>query len=204
MGALTPLGKADESRRTWWKATVAYTAAGLLTSSLVGAALGGLGLLVMTPDFRKPASLLVFGVAIAGVLRQYGSSPGPPSRVKRQTSDVWAKKFPTPVAAMLWGLDLGLTFSTRWTFSGLSLFTMLAVLAADPIFGAALFGSLWLGRASSPWVVALAGADAGEISRLLDAIGRQYRQLKTVNAFAVSMSGLALLAWTASRSLVPS
>ena len=107
------------------------------------------------------------------------------------------------MAATLWGLDLGLVFSARWTFSGLTFFTTLAVLVADPVFGVALFSALWLGRASPIWVVALTGELARDVSQLLDVIGAQYHRLKTVNLIGVLMSTLILLAWMTSGNLIP-
>lgn len=54
----------------------------------------------------------------------------------------------------MWGLDIGLTFTTYLTFAGPWLLLIVAVASANPTFAAVLFGD-WIGRVLSLWLMPL-------------------------------------------------
>jgi hypothetical protein len=190
VGALTPPGKVVGRRRRWLWGVAAYTLAGAISSTLVGLGLGALGS-VVTSSFARPALAVCLGVAIAGFLREARIVPIPLPQLKRQTRDVWAKGNLAPVAAALWGLDLGLTFSSWMTFAGVWFVFAVSAASADPGFGAALLGAYWAGRASSVWVAPSLAPSVGATPELLLAISEEGRALRRVHAGALAAAALA-------------
>lgn len=130
----------------------AYTLAGTVSAVLVGTSLGALGKLLI-PDDLGGAALAVaaaFGAVLAA--RQLGIVSFTLPQVPRQTQPMWARLMPPTASAALWGLDLGLAFSTWITFSGAWLLAAASAVSRDPSVGAALITGYWAGRAVSAWV----------------------------------------------------
>lgn len=144
--------KVDGLRRIWLRSVLAYTFAGLLASGLVGLVAGWLGSLI--PD--GSATMVALGVAVAiGVLVALREAVGrswPVPQVRRQTPEGLRTRFSAPVAATIWGFDLGLVFSTWLTFAGPWLLLAVAVALGNPWAGAALFAGHWLARSSWLWL----------------------------------------------------
>jgi hypothetical protein len=188
-------------RRRWFADVVTYTATGLVASALVGAALGALGRVLVPGQLGWPGLLVAVAVAGISVTRESGWVAVPLPQVRRQTRDTWARAFPSTVAAALWGLDLGLVFTTWLTFSGVWVLAVVAVLVGEPVFGASLFALHWLGRAFSVWGVPLLMRDASATPWLLDAVSKQRRSLQRTHALGVAWAVFVLVAWLAQQSL---
>lgn len=143
-------------RRAWLTNVTAYTAGGILSSAVVGALLGALGTAVALGDIGRVISVpILIGISSAVLLRELGIVSLPLLQWPRQTSGAWAKVLPAPVAAALWGLDLGLVFTTWLTFAGPWLLAALAMLSGDVLFATVLFLAHWLGRSASVWLAPL-------------------------------------------------
>jgi hypothetical protein len=84
-----------------------------------------------------------------------------------------------------------------------ALFTVVAVVLADPLFGGALFGTLWLGRAFPASLLPLVEGRTADMTRLLDGIEGHYNKLRTLNLIAVSTSALTIATWMASETVIP-
>jgi hypothetical protein len=168
-----------------------FTVAGTLASTAVGAALGWLGMAVLSSEPERVsilAGLIVTGLA-AG--RELGWSWIPLPQLGRQTNGRWARDTRS-LSAFLWGLDLGLVFTTWFTFSGIWVLVVLAVLGASPTFGAALLGSYWVGRAMSVWLAPLAMRDASATPELVRAVNRQYGLVRLVHVGSLAWIAIVL------------
>lgn len=171
-----------------WIYLAAYTLTGAVTSALVGAALGAVGRLLV-PDPMVAAGLGVsVGVAGLAAAHELGWVPLRLPQVRRQTRDVWAKRFRPGFAAALWGADLGLVFTTWFTFSGVWLLVVLAIVSRHPASGAGLFTAYWLGRAASVWIAPALVRDASATPLLLDEIEQRYGALQRVHVAALALA----------------
>lgn len=190
MGAMTPLGKVATRRLSWLANVAIFTASGAAASVAVGAALGWLGSALLP---AVPAVGLALAVALLAAARELRWPSLPLPEVRRQTNGAWAGRS-ARTAALLWGFDLGLVFTTWLTFSGVWLLVVLSVGAGSPAFGAALFTAYWLGRSLSVWLGPLLVANACAMPELVWAIGRQGRALRLTHGAALLWAG-AILTW---------
>ncbi|HEV3000790.1 MAG TPA: hypothetical protein VGW75_08650 [Solirubrobacteraceae bacterium] len=172
----------------------AYVVAGALTSALVGAALGLAGQLAL-PDRMGPGGLAVaLAVAAYAIARELRWPSLPLPQLARQTQELWAKTRSSPVAAALWGLHVGLTVTTWFTFAGVWLLVVVAVLFADPAFGAAVFAAFWAGRTLSVWIAPLLVADVAHTPELLDAVDDRRRAFQLTHVVGLLAAAAALTA----------
>lgn len=144
--------KVDGLRRIWLRSVIAYTVAGLLASGLVGLAAGWLGSLIPagTAMGWALAAAAVIGILVA--LREAVGRSWPVPQARRQTPENLRVRYSAPVAAGLWGFDLGLVFSTWLTFAGPWFVLAVAVALGSPWVGTALFAGHWLARAAWLWL----------------------------------------------------
>lgn len=182
-------------KRQWLGNVLSYTLAGGAAGVAVGAALGALGG-VLLPGRLDGRRLLAAGaVAFVALARELGWLSVPLPQLRRQTRDTWAKSFPGALAAALWGLDLGLVFTTWLTFAGVWLLAAVAFLAGEPGFGAALFGLYWLGRTLSVWLAPLWLTSASATPWLLDAIAGQRQLFQRLHELGLIWSLVVFITW---------
>jgi hypothetical protein len=176
-----PLVKVAGFRRRWLSRVFAYTMAGIVSSALVGAIIGSTGRFA-SGLIRLPPDVLV--AVLAGLLILVALSwPLPLPQVRRQTNGIWEKRLGPNLAAAAWGFDIGLTFSTWRMYSGAWALLGVAVSIGEPVVGAALFSSFWLGRALSSWLSPVLVTSAqGATQAMLDIQGdeRMFRALHVV------------------------
>ena len=170
---------------------VAYTIAGALASAGVGAVLGELGGVVHVGLIEGEAALAVAVLAVIAAAREIGNVSSSFPQPHRQTREAWGKRHPRPVAAILWGFDLGLVFTTWFTFSGTWVILALAFATASPSLGAMLLVTYWLGRASSVWVAPVLLPEANAMLTVIDRINGARRRFQVAHAMA--MMWLAVL-----------
>ena len=180
-------------KRKWLGEVSAYTLAGGLVSGMMGAVFGTVGGLLMPGKVGPLETSLVFGVGAAALARELRWVRFPIPQWKRQTRDYWAKVFPGVVAAMLWGLDLGFTLTTRLTFSGVWLLVVAAIAIGDPWFAGALLVAYWLGRALSVWMAPLLMPDAMATPDVLDAIDSHSRLFRRAHVVGLIWSIVVLM-----------
>lgn len=176
----------------------AYTAAGSLTSALVGGALGLLGEAVLPGHGGRAAAVALLALALVALARESGLVDLPLPQLRRQTDGWWAKALDLRPAAILWGLDIGLVFATWLTFSGAWVLAGLAFLSGDPRFGITLFLAYWLGRALSVWIGPLLAESATDTSRLLTTLFDQRRLFRLAHVAGLLCTVPVLVFWTAS------
>jgi len=174
---------------------VTYTLAGALTSVLLGAGLGLVGALTLPDDMAVPAGLLGLAVATVAMARELGVVAVPLPQLGRQTQGMWAKSYGFTAAALLWGLDLGLVFTTWLTLSGAWVLALAAFLVGKPLFGAALFGAYWLGRALSVWVGPLLMERATDTPRLLATLYDRRRLFRAAHVVGLACTMLVFGSW---------
>lgn len=143
----------------------------------------------------KVAILVAILVAIATMAREFRWIYFHLPQLRRQTKDIWAKTLPGTLAAALWGFDLGLIFTSRLTFSGVWLLTMVTVITGDSVFGVALFTLYWFGRALSVWIAYLLVPNANATSDLTAEIGKKGLLFQRIHAWGLLWSAAVLLSW---------
>jgi hypothetical protein len=180
-------------KKAWLWNVAAYTVAGGAASALVGWALARLGRILLPAGLGRTAVSLALAVAAVAAARELGWLSVPLPQWRRQTRDVWAKRFRGPVSAALWGFDIGLLFTTWFTLSGVWLLIAVALLARDAGFAVPLLLAYWAGRALSVWLTPRMLADAASTPQLIDAIGQRRRFVQRVHALALG-GALAVLA----------
>jgi len=186
--ALTPLVKAAQNtERVRWALNVgAYTLAGTVSSALVGVSLGAIGGALPVSFAGSLGMGAAVAVALLAMAREIGVGAIPLPQVRRATPGTWAQNLSGPLVPVLWGFDLGLFFTTFFTFAGPWLLVVLAVAAGNPAFGALLFVAYWCGRAVSVWLAPLLLPDASATPQLMNAFVLQRRQFQLIHVVALA------------------
>ena len=179
--------------REWLVNVAAYSVAGSVTSLAVGALLGWLGHTLLPESISRIGLPVAMAIGIIAIARELGWIVLPLPQLRRQTQRTWAMRFPSTVTAVLWGLDLGLFFTTWFTFAGDWLLVIVAIITREPMYGAALFGVYWFGRVLSVWLAPLLLQDAKAIPQLLDSIIRQGRLFQRLHALGVTFGSSVLI-----------
>jgi hypothetical protein len=175
------------ARGSWLASVSAYSLAGAVASTAVGAALGAVGSAALPQDAWRFGLPVAVTLAVVAVAWDLGWIRSPLLQPRRQTRDVWAGSYGRLIAAILWGFDLGLVVTTRFTFAGVWVLVLSAVLVRDPLLGSALFFSYWLGRVGSVWIGPLLLEDATRTPYLLDEINGRYRSFRSVSFLGVGL-----------------
>lgn len=141
-------------RRIWLRSVSAYTLGGTIAAGLVGASAGWVG--TGLRGLIDPRWLLVVAAATGAwvILREGRFRSWPMPQLRRQTPEDLRVRYGAPVAAGLWGFDLGLVFSTWLTFAGPWFLLAVTIAIGDPVAGMALFIAHWLARAAWLWLSA--------------------------------------------------
>ena len=169
---------------------------------LPGAVIGGLitfGSLAALGDLLHGAGgRVAYGVAaaialFAAILEARGTRIIP--QIRRQLPEHWRRVMPMPLAAALYGVLLGLGFTTFvlsfgvWALAGVSL------AIGDPATGLVLGACFGLGRAIPIVILApLAGSPAGiRATEVLCEREASYRRLRLGDAAALALAAVALI-----------
>jgi hypothetical protein len=172
-----------------------------------GAVIGGLitfGLLALVGDLLHGAGgRVAYGVAaaialLAAILEARGTRIMP--QIRRQLPEHWRRVMPMPLAAALYGVLLGLGFTTFvlsfgvWALAGVSL------AIGDPSLGLLLGACFGVGRAIPIVVLApLSGSPAGiRATEILCERESSYRRLRLGDAAALAAAAVALIVVPAS------
>jgi hypothetical protein len=177
----------------WLINVAAYTLAGVIASALVGGTLGLLGRAFVPREAVLPGMLLAIAVGLLAIARALGVTAIPLPQLARQTRDVWAKTTSSTVAAIRWGLDLGLVYTTWFTFPGVWLLTLVAIVVREPGFGAASFMAYWLGRTLSVWLGPSMMERPRDTPKLFAAVHGQYPLFQRTHVAAVTMAVVVLI-----------
>ena len=182
---LAPAGYAGRLR------TTVVACATFALGALAGGAItfGGLALLGSALGAGAPAlAALVALAAAAGEARGARIVP----QVRRQVPESWRRSMPLPLAAGLYGVLLGLGFTTFilsfavWALAGMS------VALGDPALGLAAGLAFGAGRALP--VIALAPSGGGSLGEAMAQRPRILRSLRAIDAAALAACAIALFA----------
>jgi hypothetical protein len=191
---LAPAGYAGRLR------TTAIACATFAVGALAGgiATFGGLALLGRLLGAGAPAvAALIALAAAAGEARGARIVP----QVRRQVPESWRRVMPVPLAAGLYGVLLGLGFTTFilsfavWALAGI------AVALGDPQLGLAIGLGFGAGRALP--VVAMAPSGGGALHAAMAERPRILRSLRALDAAALAACAAALLAAPAQARAQP-
>jgi hypothetical protein len=182
---LAPQGYAGRMRVTI--AACATFAVGALAGGAI--TFGGLALLGQALGASAP--LVAAAVALAAAIGEARGARIVP-QVRRQVPESWRRRMPVPLAAGLYGVLLGLGFTTFiltfavWALAGVS------VAVGDPALGLAIGLAFGAGRLLP--VVALAPAGGGALHAAMAERPRILRSLRAVDAVALTACAVALVA----------
>jgi hypothetical protein len=189
---LAPAGYAGRLRTT--AVACATFAVGALAGGIV--TFGGLALLGEAIGAAAPAAAALIALAAAaGEARGARIVP----QVRRQVPEAWRRVMPVPLAAGLYGVLLGLGFTTFilsfavWALAGI------AVALGDPQLGLAIGLGFGAGRALP--VVAMAPSGGGALHAAMAERPRILRSLRALDAAALAACAAALLAAPAQAAL---
>src|SRR4051794_992988 len=171
--------------------TTVVACATFALGALAGGALtfGGLALLGSAIGAAAPA--LAALVALAAAARD-ARGAGIVPQVRRQVPESWRRRMPLPLAAGLYGVLLGLGFTTFilsfavWALAGMS------VALGDPALGLAAGLAFGAGRALP--VIALAPSGGGRLGEAMAQRPRILRSLRGIDAAALAACAIALWA----------
>jgi hypothetical protein len=91
-------------------------------------------------------------IALAVAARELDLIAIPLIQARRASNGTWVKLWGQPAAAILWGIDIGLYFTTWLTYAGAWWLAAVALLSGDPQLAAALFAAFWFGRTLPIWI----------------------------------------------------
>jgi hypothetical protein len=185
---LAPQGYAGRMRVT--AAACVTFAAGALAGGAI--TFGGLALVGDAIGAGGPSALAVAAaVALAAAIGEARGMRIVP-QVRRQVPESWRRRIPVPLAAGLYGVLLGLGFTTFiltfavWALAGA------CIAIGDPALGLAVGLSFGAGRLLP--VVALAPAGGGALHAAMAERPRILRSLRAVDAVALTACAVALVA----------
>jgi hypothetical protein len=169
--------------RSYWSSLVLHVIATTVTAAAFGALLGELGHLLGAPGDAGVIALVA--VAVLYAARESLGLPVPVPQRKRQVPEWWRTFFSRPVAALLYGIGLGVGFFTYLTYGTFVAVTVGAVVSGDPVTGALIVGPFGAARAIA---LALTGRNhAGDARTLIDRLDElaSSRGPRLVNAVAL-------------------
>jgi hypothetical protein len=180
---LAPTGYAGKLRTT----AIACTtfAAGALAGGVI--TFGGLALIGAQLGAQAP--IVAAAVALIAAIGEARGSRIVP-QVRRQVPESWRRVMPVPLAAGLYGVLLGLGFTTFilsfavWALAGIS------VALGDPTTGLLIGLGFGAGRAIP--VIALAPSGGGRLHAAMAERPRVLRSLRAVDALALAVTAAAL------------
>jgi hypothetical protein len=184
----------------WLRLVSALTVGGMATAAAVGAAVGKVGAIVIPPTYAQEAGYFVLIAALLGGAHDLGFSRIRLPQPRRQTAEWWGKRH-RALAAALWGADLGLIFSTWFTFSGPVVISAVVLAHRNAITGAIFIGSYWVGRALTVWYSPMLFADANATLGVLHWVHERRKWFACAQvtgiAFATALTLIQVLGETA-------
>jgi hypothetical protein len=182
---LAPQGYAGRMRVT------AAACATFAVGALAGGAITFGGLALLGQALGASAPLVAAAVALAAAIGEARGTRIVP-QVRRQVPESWRRRMPVPLAAGLYGVLLGLGFTTFiltfavWALAGVS------VALGDPALGLAIGLAFGAGRLLP--VVVLAPAGGGRLHAAMAERPGILRSLRAVDAVALTACAVVLVA----------
>lgn len=187
---LSPLGKVANAKKEFVLPVTLYTLGGLISSSLVGLLVAGIGRLLFSTDSMAATIGLLIAIlgGVVSILRELFFQSIPLLQLKRQTPYRWFYTFKIEVTSFLWGLDLGSVFSTYLTLSGIWPLTIGIFAMASPSIGAILFAVYWMGKAATLWLSVYWVEDSSAADEVAHAIADGKGMLRAIHTAGLASS----------------
>ena len=180
---LAPSGYAGRLR------TTAIACATFAAGALIGGVITFGGLALLGQQLGAQAPIVAAAVALIAALGEARGTRIVP-QVRRQVPESWRRVMPVPLAAGLYGVLLGLGFTTFilsfavWALAGIS------VALGDPATGVLIGLGFGAGRAIP--VIALAPSGGGRLHAAMAERPRVLRSLRAIDALALGVTAAAL------------
>jgi hypothetical protein len=179
----------------------AYGTGGVLASAALGAAVGWLGRVAGAPTPGRLLVVAAFALVLgAADLRVFGMRT---PTVRRQTQRLWWFRMRKPLAAFVWGLDLGLVVTSIRVSSLGWLALVVAFVSGDGWRGAAVMAPYGVGLVAN--LVAATYAEGRRVSPSEPAgeLGEEFGvRLLTLQPRLRRLAGASLVAWGAVTATV--
>lgn len=157
-----------------------------LAAALLGAVLGGLGLVSGAP-WGRAGAFVVIAVAVLYFLRDAGAVSVPLPERRGQVPSWWRQFFGPAVASGLYGVVLGVGFATHLTYGTFVVVCAGALVSGDPMLGAVICAPFGLLRGVV--VVASATSLGRDLQKLEDAaVRRVARPIATTASAGVGLA----------------
>jgi hypothetical protein len=188
---ITPVVHGNDRLR-YRLSVLVHIAGGVLSSVLMGAALGALGAgLGMT---WSPGTLIaVAAVSALYLIREVAAVPVPLPEVRRQVPEWWRTFFSPPTAAFLYGMGLGVGFFTYLRHGTLVGVAVAAFTSGDPLVGILVCSPFGLARGISV-LLGREAKDETEAAALADQIASMGETLVPRVANSVALAGIGAAA----------
>lgn len=129
------------NRKKWTMAAVIFVAGGALGGAATGMALSGIGQVTFaTGSMRRAAWLMLVVGALGYAFHERGFWQLPVPSLHRQVPRGWRSRFPLPVVALLYSVDLGAGILTQITTASLYVLCLALVALGEPVKGILLMG----------------------------------------------------------------
>jgi hypothetical protein len=131
--------------QTWLPLYSLYALGVLVSSVTLGGILGFIGSQVVPHQWQSQIIALIAILGIGLACCDFGIGGARTLTLWRQTCPVWWRTLGQHRAVFLWGLDLGLGFTTIRVASLYWIVFLMVILIASPLLGAAILGGYGLG-----------------------------------------------------------
>jgi hypothetical protein len=176
---------ANSPKSPYWGSVALYTLGATTSAALFGLLLGTAGMLARAP-WGSSGVAVVAVIASVYAARELFRLPIPLFDRRRQVPEWWRTFYSRPVAAVLYGLSLGIGFLTFLTFGSFVVVSVIALASGSPMAGVVLCGSFGLARG----LAVLAGASPSARAALENVSTRAAARLANRGALV----GVALVA----------
>jgi len=190
IGMITPLVKAANKPGRWLDLIGLYAAGAVASSAALGTFLGLLGTWLVPGQWNSLALAIVGGIGMLLALCDLGVGGTKTPTLRRQTCPVWWRTLGQARAMFLWGMDLGLGFSTIRIASLYWMVVLVVFALASPLTGAVILSGYGLALALNLCIGVLSFRAAS---------GKTSASIRALQLFPLIKATLAviLLLWSA-------
>jgi len=190
MGTISPVvyRRSQYGHSGWRIAAVAYIAAGVFGAVALGILLGSSGSLLST-QLREYGHLALGVLAIVYSLHELRFIALPHPERKRQVPEQWRRRFHPFLTAGLYGLLLGMGFTTHIPTASYYFVALTAALSGKPLIGAFVFGLFGMARSTLLWPSVARFAEPHQVQLLINYMALTVPIVRQVNGFVLAMLG---------------
>jgi len=174
--------------RNYWTTIALHTLGATASAGLLGALLGAAGWVLGAP-WGSAGYVLIALTALIYFAREAFGAPIPLPQLRRQVPEWWRAFYSRNVAALLYGLGLGIAFMTYLSFGTFVVVAVGALATGHPGLGALIVGAFGLSRGFS----IAAQVPVGRLDHLAQSHRPRVINATTVGAVALTaMSSVVL------------